>query len=186
MDIISTYNPGNTNITDEEVAQMRNLTDEQIEQLAKAYPNQPTGNAYLEYWIEGEKENEQRFPLGTWANLHNLRKLGRKDISAFRFRRSFQPKKNYPVPLKTPQRIVDLSKQDVENAEGLKAKATTTTGGVKDVHIITQDDLNANPELEAAQKELQQAIDDKAHPNSIRAKQKKVNDLIGIKAGSGN
>ena len=197
MDIITTYNPANTNLTPQELSAMKDLTDEQIAELAKAYPNQPTGNAYLEYWLKNEKETEQRYPLGTWANLNNLRKLGRKDILPYRFRKNYRAPRPVPVDLQKPApRIVDLSEQEVKQAEGLKVPVEGN-GGISEAKTISPDqttkiegaDLGAvtkvevndevvvSPEILAAEKELQQAIDDKAHHMTIKSLQAKVDAL---------
>lgn len=162
MDIIKTFNPENQ-LTQEQLEAMRNLTDEQIAELAKAYPNQPRGNAYLVYYITGEKPHEQRYPLGTWANLLNLRKLGRKDIIPYAFKKGFLVSKTQsPATAPAPQRTIDLSQEEAKNAEGLKTPGTAQA---------------ASPELLEAQEKLQQAIKDKAHPNTVRALQKKFDDL---------
>jgi hypothetical protein len=167
MDIIKTYNPGNK-LTDEEQSAMVNLNDEQIAELAKAYPNQPTGNAYIEYWMKNEKDIEQRFPLGTWANLNSLRKLGREDILPYRFRSSVATREVQPFVQAPAQRIVDLSEKDVVEAEGLKSVEVAPVEAVQAV---------ASPELAAAQAELQQAIDEKAHHMTIKSLQAKVDGL---------
>lgn len=120
MDILQKFNPANAaSLTKEDIAEMRNLTAQQIAELATAYPNTPTGNAYLHYYNSKEKESEQKYPLGTWHNLNSLLKLGRTEFSAVGFRKGFVA----PVAkaaASTPARVVDISKSDVANAEGLK------------------------------------------------------------------
>lgn len=177
MDIIKTYAPGNTNITAEEIAAMKDLTDEQIATLAKAYPNQPTGNAYLVYYITGEKPHDQRFPLGTWANLHALRNLGRKDILPYHFHKMFFANKSaVKTESSTKQRVVDLSESDLKDVEGLKVNATNVD------HVVTIEpgdtvSVVESAELIEAKAELQQAIDDKAHHMTVKALQKRVDEL---------
>jgi hypothetical protein len=173
MDIIKTYNPGNK-LNDEEQSAMVNLTNEQIADLAKAYPNQPTGNAYLEYWMKNEKDIEQRFPLGTWANLNSLRKLGREDILPYRFRSSFSTREVQPFVQAPAQRVVDLSAKEAVEAEGLKSVAVVPVQDAPAPEPVKQP---VSPEQSAAQAELQQAIDDKAHHMTIKSLQAKVDGL---------
>jgi hypothetical protein len=180
MDIIKIYNPANTNITEEQLSAMKDLTDEQIAELAKAYPNQPRGNAYLEYYLTGEKAHEQRYPLGTWANLLSLRKLGRKDILPFRFRRQNAPRMMAPVS-QPAQRVVDLSQDDLANVEGLKKQEPSVNEEKQENPVLDSQD----PEVLAAKEELQKAIDSKAHHMIVKKLQKQVDDLEGTKAGSG-
>lgn len=159
---------------------MKDLTDEQIADLAKAYPNQPTGNAYLEYYNSNLKETDQNFSLGTWANLNALRKLGKVEFLPLRFRTNARRK--VTAPIVTKQRTVDLSAKEVEGAEGLKS------------HTVTSDDIKANPdlvehvkvgdkigipspELIEAEKELAQLKKDKAHHMTIKSAQAKVDEL---------
>lgn len=186
MDIIKTFNPANHQITPEEISAMRELTDEQIEQLSKAYPNQPSGNAYLVYYMKHEKENEQRYPLGTWANLHALRKLGRNDVLPFHFHKLFFAQKSTKAePVK--QRVVDLSPDDIKGAEGLKVNEMPGTTAIvnavqKPVPTIlsapfAEGTAKESVELTTAKAELQQAIDDKAHHMIIKKLQKTVDEL---------
>lgn len=164
MDIIKTFNPANNNITKDEIDAMRDLTDDQIKLLAASYPNNPSGNAYLVYYMKNEKEEDQRYPLGTWSNLAGLRKLGRKDIVAFNFRKLMMAR---PLPKteQPKQRVVDLSAKEALEAEGLK----------KPLEIK---EVQESAELSAAKKELAEAIAAKAHHATIRKLEKKVNSLL--------
>lgn len=174
MDIIKTYAPNNANITQEELSGMKDLTDEQIAELAKAYPNQPSGNAYLVLYDTTKKDSEQLYPLNSWQNLHSLRKLGRKEWLPLSFKNKFfAPKKAEPAQ----QRVVDLSDDEAKGAEGLKKD-----GSIKNVVIVPAEnfeDQSKEPssELVAARKELQQAIDDKAHHMIVKKLQKTVDEL---------
>lgn len=126
MDIIEIYNPANArNLTPEQEEAMKDLTNEEIEVLAKAYPNQPTGNAYLVYYVTTDAENKQRYPLGTWASLHNLRKLGQKHILPIGFRKNLRytaTKGSVAKVAPLTTRVVDLSKE--EKLEGMKSSGT--------------------------------------------------------------
>ena len=196
MDIVSTYNPANANITKDQLSAMRDLTDADIETLAKAYPNQPQGNAYLVYYMKNEKDTEQRYPLGTWANLNALRKIGRKDVLPFGFKKSHvRPAINQPP---APQRVIDLSAKDIESAEGLKVSETNVDHVVAltdakyvapvkiNTDIVTNADQErrvvnvtpvASPELTAAKAELQKAIDEKQHHMTVKMLQANVDKL---------
>ncbi|MEJ7611359.1 MAG: hypothetical protein WKF88_09310 [Ferruginibacter sp.] len=144
QEIIDLYNPANASkLTEEQREEMKNLTDEQIAALAEAYPNKPTGNAYLSYFDKSLKAGEtQRYPLGTWQNLNNLRKL-KKDMVAFAFT-SYMPQRaaaamQAPSVRAASSRTLDLSKDDLTNAEGFKK----ADGG----DITTETDKEENKDL---------------------------------------
>lgn len=163
MDFIQIYNPANArNLTPEQVEAMRDLTDDQIKQLAEAYPNQPTGNAYLMYYIKGDGD-KQRYPLGTWKNLANLRGLGKKDIVPFGYKAGFKAQitkingKNVAVSQK--QRVVDISKG--EKLEGLK-----TDIDVKDT-LLTKDEFLEAVENTAVFDKTKQAVNNTGETTTI-------------------
>lgn len=117
-EIIKLFNPANeSNVTTE---QMRSLTDEQIGWLADAYPNTPTGGAYLILHDNRLPDDRQLKPLSTWQNLHTLRvKNSQKNLSAMGFRKNiFKARKPFvgrtiiskrnPIP----PRVVDISSEE--------------------------------------------------------------------------
>lgn len=174
---INTYNPANANITADELNSMKDLTDEQIAQLAAAYPNTPNGNAYLVYYDKKHEEKSQLYPLGTWTNLHALRKLGYKDILPYSFKDKFYQKKAVANAHKpAPTRTVDLGKN--ENIEGLKKepviiysegnRASHEAGSGLDPTVTDTSLASDDPKLADLQKQLQQAKDDKAHHMTIK------------------
>lgn len=177
MDIIQTYNPGNTNITEQELSAMKDLTDAQIAELAKAYPNQPTGNAYLVLWMKKESADAQRYPLSTWGNLNNLRRNGNIDILPYAFRKGHNASRNNQKVQAPAQRVVDLSKEETDHAEGMRPVIAPVKKEVVEVPSI----LSTDPELAAAQKELQEAKDAKAHHMTIKSLEAKVESFLGIK-----
>jgi hypothetical protein len=185
MDIISVYNPANSNITADEIAAMKDLSNEEIAQLATAYPNSPNGNAYLVYYNAKEELKDQRYPLGTWANLNNLRKLGQKWILPFNFRSKQYPSKAVGNVLKSiPPRTVDLSKDDLGTVEGLKpadkVSAPEATGSlvtsIPVTNEVAQADAPVDPKLKELEDSLQQARDDKAHHMTIKSIEKSIED----------
>lgn len=73
--LIAKFNPANVaNLTAQDLLEMRALTDQQIDTLAKAYPNQPSRRAYLRLYDTTKPESKQIFNLSTWQNLRNVRK----------------------------------------------------------------------------------------------------------------
>jgi len=85
--LIEKFNPLNAaNVSAEELEFMHNLTDEQIDVLANAYPNQPQRRAYIRLYDKNVPANKQVFNLSTWQNLRNLRKFNnRKNLIAWDF-----------------------------------------------------------------------------------------------------
>lgn len=187
MDILNTYNPANVNITTEEIAAMQNLTPAEIEQLAKAYPNQPTGNAYLVLFDKSEPDaKKQKFPLSTWNNLHNLYKYGQNQYVAYSFKKQFQ---RTAVEKQAPQRTVDLSQDDLNKAEGLKSNVDATAN-VNSANATFDQSLAENqnqnqqqtnqevsPELKSLYDERQKLMDEKAHHMTIKSVQTKIDAL---------
>lgn len=170
-DHVKIYNPDNRNITQKQIENMRNLTDVQIADLAKAYPNQARSNAYLVYYLEKESPIEQRFPLGTWQNLHNLRRMGRTDILPYSFTWASKPgiTVNKQTAVAAKEHTIDLSEGELSGAEGLKQDEKEAA------EIPAQ--AGEGDELAKAEAELQQAIDEKAHHMIVKKLQKRVDEL---------
>lgn len=77
--LIEKFNPANgANLSAEDLAIMKSLTDEQIGILAKAYPNTPGRRSYIRLYDTAIKPEKQIFQLSTWQNLNNLRKFSNK------------------------------------------------------------------------------------------------------------
>lgn len=177
MDIIEIYNPANASkLTEEQVQAMKDLTDEEITALAEAYPNQPTGNAYLRYYDKNEKESLQRYPLGTWKNLANLRKLGKKELLPFGFLKSVQPinaNKNTKSLVPTTKRTVDLGAD--EKIEGLKGEPIAVNANADEFeNKLPKVDPVVNQAVVDAQAELDKAIEEKAHHMTIKSLENKL------------
>jgi len=74
--LLAKFNPANAgNLTAQDITEMRNLTDQQIDALANAYPNQANRRPYLRLYDTSKAENKQLFNLSTWQNLRNVRKF---------------------------------------------------------------------------------------------------------------
>jgi hypothetical protein len=142
MDFLKTFAPANlANLNEDELAQLQNLTPEQIHQLAEAYPNSSAGVAYLVYKDNSIKDDrKQLYPVGSWQNLSNILKLGQTNISAFGAKANFQR----PATTKaTVGKVQDLTEDEAKKAPGLK-KAP--------VKNIQEDDDFDNLDNEANQK----------------------------------
>lgn len=114
--ILTRFNPQNREpLTPEELEVFRNLTDDQINQLAKEYPNQPSARSYLILYDDHVPANKQMLQLSTWQNLRNIRKFSnKKNFRPWEFkgiatprelRQTVQPRDNKKV-------VVDMSAQE--------------------------------------------------------------------------
>lgn len=99
-ELIDKYNPlAYDKLSQEDLDNMRTLTDDEIEVLAIAYPNTPTGNTYLRYFDTRYAPDKQLYPLGSWQNLYNLRKkLKQSFFQPFTFTALWQPQRPAPKP----------------------------------------------------------------------------------------
>jgi hypothetical protein len=189
MNILEVYNPANADkLTAEQEAAMKDLSNEQIAQLAENFPNQPSGNAYLKYYITSEDAKAQRFPLGTWKNLHELRKLGRNDVLPFAFNKKLATnlKLVTPVAKTSAERTVDLSAAEAAIAEGVKvataaSAAETLTGAVAAEAAIAEGEseevISLKKEITSLEGELKQAVEKKEHPQKIKKLEKDIEAL---------
>lgn len=173
---IELYNPRNASkLTEEQIQAMQLLTDDQIKALAEAYPNQPTGNAYLKYFDKSEPVDKQRFPLGTWRNLHSLRKLGKTNLVAFAFIAKNAPVRSATAVVPKPaKKVVDLSKN--ENLEGLKKTVDPNDAAKEDFKDVLNDKNKVvdTADYDTAVQNLEAAKANGAHPQTIKSLQKKV------------
>lgn len=85
--LILKFNPANAgNITPEDLLEMRALTDDQINVLAEAFPNQPSRKSYLRLYDTTLDPHRQLYQLSTWQNLRNVRKFSnKKNLVAYDF-----------------------------------------------------------------------------------------------------
>jgi len=116
QETLELYAPHNAkNLTQAEVAMMKDFTREDLKALAGAYPNSPTGGPYLILYDGSKPLNKQVFALSTWNNLYNLHKAGQKHFHAHSFKSLFSPKQK---ALKT------APVQDISKAQAKKALST--------------------------------------------------------------
>lgn len=135
--LIEKFNPANAqNLTAEDIELMRKLTDAEIEVLAKAYPNQPTGYGYLELYDTNVAANKQIRQPSTWQNIHNLRKFnGKRNFIPWNFRVRRQPTSAPPTPAAKPQRrVVDLTPAQAAAAltAAIQQNPPATTSGTEE------------------------------------------------------
>lgn len=112
-EIIARFNPSaDPNFTPEELEVLRKLTDEDIEALAAAYPNQPARKSYLRlYDTNIKQENKQIFSPSTWQNIRNLRKYSNiKNLIPWDFMTTQATKR---LAARPPQRTVPAAKRVV-------------------------------------------------------------------------
>ena len=117
-DFIHTYSPNNvSNLTEQDIAAMQTLTDEQIRQLSERYPNHGVMAAYL--ILKDTSAKSQIYPASTWQNLYNLRvKNGMKRYVAFTFKQLFIKRNVTNIPVQP--KVQDLTQQEIEGAEGIR------------------------------------------------------------------
>lgn len=120
-DFLKIYKPENAAaLTPEQIEGIRNLTTEEIKQLAKAYPNERYPRAYL--LIIDTKSKipiEKQLPsLSTWENLYNLITKNNLKFVAVGFRG--QVKQTVRSSNVRPRRseVVDLSDAELMDLPG--------------------------------------------------------------------
>ena len=132
------------NLTDADITAMQNFTDEELGELAKAYPNKATGNNYLLLFDTTIADNRQTFPQSSYAILFSLRKKhGQKNLRIH-------------VPTvkahKQPAQPVTAPPQDLTPEQVLKAKeAAKKLAGGKTLTPVTggkEDDANKGKETD--------------------------------------
>ena len=124
--LVALYHPGNAqNLSQEEKDNIQTLTSDEVDALAKAYPNTPQDNNYLLLLDKRLPADKQIYQLSSWENLAYLWKLGQTHFVPYAFRGQESTQKvaqPTSVPA-TDKAVVDLSEGDAANAEGLKKDA---------------------------------------------------------------
>lgn len=136
-DLLKTYDPRNAaGLTDEQIAGLQNLTNEEIKQLAQAYPNGQFTSGYL-LIIDSKKPINKQLPtLSTFQNLYNLRvRGGQKDYVAFNFKVNHRPIK-IQATSKGPRRVEVRDLSDVELMELPGFKTTNTVIKPETVEVV--------------------------------------------------
>jgi hypothetical protein len=134
-DIVDMFNPLNAlSIPEPAFELFPHLTNEQIEALATAYPNQATGNAYLVLTDKTVKSGKQLFPRSTWQNLRNLRRLeAGKNYVAFGYAARINEQQKIKAALPVTGTALDESKADIMKQGGLTTatpQASAATGQI--------------------------------------------------------
>lgn len=125
-EIVKTYNPANAaSLNDQQLNDLRNLTTEQLRDLAKAYPNGTFNRGYLMI-VDGSKPIQNQLPaLSTFQNLYNLRtKNGLSKYIAIGFKGNYQ-KTGVITPKKGKVEVLDLSDTELLTVPGFKTGVGT-------------------------------------------------------------
>lgn len=121
--LLAKYNPANArNLSQADLDAMRDFTNDQLKELADAYPNSANRKPYLILFDNNVKPEKQLFPLSTWQNLYNVRKFSSmKNLVAHTFREVFtvarpqnkitanRPGSSVGKQTTTARKVVDLS-----------------------------------------------------------------------------
>lgn len=169
---VEKFNPANAaSISADDVAEISQINDEQLAELARVYPNKPTGNNYLVLRDTTEKdERKQTYPRSTYQNLFNLRKMGQKQWQIVGFAKTFKPVQPPPTAAQAvPSKTVDLSEEEAKSAEGMKEVPPPTAAQAETAVEPTA--------LEVAKKKVEEAKANGAHPNLIKKLEKEVAEL---------
>lgn len=125
-EIVKLYNPANAaSLNDQQLSDLRNLTTEQLRDLAKAYPNGTFNRGYLMI-VDGSKPIQNQLPaLSTFQNLYNLRtKNGLSKYIAIGFKGNYQ-KTGVVTPKKGKVEVLDLSDTELLTLPGFKTGVGT-------------------------------------------------------------
>lgn len=116
------YDPANAgNLTEQDVADMQNLTSDEINALAKKFKNRPSGNNYLILFNKQLAADKQLFPESTWQNLASLRdNNARPNFVAFSFKQIFNRKQGKAPGGLPTAKVQDIKKEDLKVADGVK------------------------------------------------------------------
>lgn len=158
-EVIQKFNPANAgNLTDDDIAAMRLLSDDQISALAKAYPNDPHGKPYLLLFDTALADKKQVYQPSTWQNLNNLRKYSNlKKFMPYTFRSLFIVAKKAPalrsIGKPNTGQVVDLSAKAaadlLRNVTG--AGTATKTAAPATAKATTKPAAKMNPVKPAVQ-----------------------------------
>lgn len=173
---IEKFNPKGT-LSDEAKSMLRGFGKEEISHLAAAYPNGARSGAYLTLYDKNVAADKQTFPLSTFQNLATLYRLGKTNYVAWDFRNStrrLQP----AVANKNTKKIVDLSAADIQNAPGLKKQTEPSEdSSATETEAAAVTPESRSDEYLAAKKAYDEALERKAHPNTLRALEAKLKKI---------
>jgi hypothetical protein len=126
--MIEKYNPDKfRELKPEDIEAMRKFTMNDVAELAKAYPNKPSGRAYL-VLFNTEDKAKQLYPLSTWQNLLALWKQQLTKYVAYSFAALHNNKTAPGMTAKTGP-VQDLTQAEVTKAiKGQKTPVTVPIG----------------------------------------------------------
>jgi hypothetical protein len=129
--MINKYNPDKfRELKQEDIEAMRKFTMNDVADLAKAYPNKPSGRAYLVLFDTTDKAR-QLYPLSTWQNLLAVWKQQLTKYIAFNFAALHNNKSAPGMTAKTGP-VQDLTEAEVTRAiKGQKTTPVTVPVGPK-------------------------------------------------------
>jgi hypothetical protein len=130
-------------ITEEQLTRLRAVTDDELKQLADAYPNVASG-PFLLLSNNSSKPQGQLYPLSTFANLLKLRtKSGQKQYSIFNFRANLTPAVAIAGKGALPLgKVQDLTEEEKSQAQGLKkAEVQDLTGSGAEIEKEQEKEL---------------------------------------------
>src|SRR6188768_2849710 len=125
-DLVKLYNPANAaGLNPDQVAGLQKLTDSELKELAKAYPNVTMQRAYL-LIIDTRKSPDKQLPtLSSFENLYNLRtKNNMKSYVAYNFKGYKAPNKQVTQRGKSVKKkveVLDLSDAELLTLPGFKS-----------------------------------------------------------------
>ena len=125
-DLVKLYNPANAaGLNPDQVAGLQKLTDSELKELAKAYPNVTMQRAYL-LIIDTRKSPDKQLPtLSSFENLYNLRtKNNMKSYVAYNFKGYKAPNKLVTTKGKSVKKkveVLDLSDAELLTLPGFKS-----------------------------------------------------------------
>ncbi len=157
-DLVKLYNPANAAaLTPDQLAGLQKLSDSDLKELAKAYPNVIMQRAYL-LIIDTRKSPDKQLPtLSSFENLYNLRtKNSMKTYVAYGFKGVNKPK---PVvqkgKMKRKVEVLDLSDAELLTLPGFKSiPITSVTVKKLGKKVISDIKDAANKGIEALSSEI--------------------------------
>lgn len=174
--LILKYNPANAaTFKPEDFQEMRALSDDQIQILAEAFPNQPSRKSYLRLYDTTLDPHKQLYQLSTWQNLRNVRKFSnKKNLVAYDFYQvgakaaAVATTRNAKVPVQPKKVVVDMTAQEAAD-ELRKSIRTTVTEKVKQKELIkTVNSVEQKIKSAAKPKEVKEKVaDDQDFDNGI-------------------
>src|SRR6185369_12205212 len=164
-DLVKLYNPASAaSLTPDQLQALQTLTNDQIRELAQAYPNATMQQAYL-LIIDSQKPISKQIPnLSTFESLWNLRtKNGQKQYVAFNFKANYKPTN---IKVVTPKRIEvrDLSDTELMSLPGFKTKnesfppKTVEITNIKKVPIGDANTTSIIPQINVTTKQTPQTL----------------------------